>query len=284
MAQDRTAFPIRPLFESKFGIRLLYCGRYECKPEWRIESFHFPENMTGFFFLERNCCRVSINDRSFKANQGDLIIMQAGDRVELRHSPAEPITALSLGLALEYGIIPNVVLHRAFERRYRISNQQTYIEAFDAILQSLSRPLAIRDLAASGALLQWGAYLLDETQAPLKHPGDSRGVKQKILAVQAWITTHLSQPLTLTDMARETGWHPIYFHRVFKRETGSTPVHWLEDRRMDAARQYLATTDLAVGEVSRAVGYEDPFYFSRVFRKHFGSPPLQFRKSGRVFC
>ena len=98
------------------------------------------------------------------------------------------------------------------------------------------------------------------------------------------MTPRLGEPvletITLRDWAGSTGWNPAYFCRLFKLETAYRPMKWLEERRMEIARELLLGGDLSIAHVAESVGYPDSFYFSQVFKKHFGKPPLQYRKSG----
>jgi AraC-like DNA-binding protein len=85
----------------------------------------------------------------------------------------------------------------------------------------------------------------------------------------------------LADWARAAGLTPVYFGRAFKRETGLKPMEWLNQRRLQLARQQLANTRQSVAEIADACGFACPFYFSRVFKKHFGQSPSEFRASAR---
>ncbi len=274
----------RPLFETHLGLRVLYCGRFRCRPDWAIKSIRFPVEMIGFFFVEKNHCWAVVNGRHLVLKQGDLLVLHGRDELTMGHDPAAPNTALSISLALKQGPVANTLLQRKFARRHRISNPREYVIRFDAILAGLASPLGIRDAMAAGALLQWIAYVLEETKAPLETRMSVEGnVVDKVLASQAWVMARLGKVVILEEWSREMGWHPVYFERVFKRETGLTPMRWLKERRMDAARQYLSGTAQTVTEIARAVGYADPFYFSRVYKMHFGRSPLRHRKSGMDF-
>ena len=217
-----------------------------------------------------------------KAGFIKILLMRSGDEYQSRHDPSSPITVLSLALALEQGMVSNLLLQRKFTRRYKIKNPREYAAKFEAILAGLESPLGVRDWAVSGALLQWIVYILIETGPPLETTSNTFGV-DKVLAAQSWANSHLGTVIHLGGWAKAVNWHPVYFERVFKRETGLTPMRWLEERRMDAARQYLLGVNKSVTEIAEAVGYSDPFYFSRVFQKHFGKPPLRYRKSGFAF-
>jgi len=281
MSKQPAMRPWRLLFESRLGVRLLYCGRFMCKPTWRIDSDRLPSGMIGFFFLEKNGCSSVVNGRHLSLNEGDMQVLRTGDVLTMRHNPARPITALSLSLAVEQRDMPNILLQRKFARRYRIRNSRQYIERFDAILAALQSPLALRDWMVTSAVLQWLMFLIGETGAPLSAQGEpGEGAVDRVLFAQAWASTRLDSVIELEQWACAVGWHHVHFERVFKQETGLTPMRWLEERRMEAARQYLCGTNKSVTEIAAAVGYADSFYFSRVFRKHFGHPPARYRKLG----
>ena len=107
----------------------------------------------------------------------------------------------------------------------------------------------------------------------------ARDVVDRILAAEAWAAPRLAQVITLADWARAAGWTPVYFGRAFRRETGLKPMEWLNQRRLQVARQQLANTRQGVAEIAEACGFACPFYFSRVFKKHFGQSPVSYRKA-----
>jgi AraC-like DNA-binding protein len=70
---------------------------------------------------------------------------------------------------------------------------------------------------------------------------------------------------------------PSSFHTHFKHITGTTPLQYIKDVRLIAARDLLRTQDDSVSAVSYAVGYESPTHFSRDFARKFGQPPSRAR-------
>ena len=98
-----------------------------------------------------------------------------------------------------------------------------------------------------------------------------------ILKVQDWLDTHYSQPVTLEALALMSGLAERSLIRRFKAATGDTPTGYLQVLRIEAARQHLENSRVAVEEVTRLVGYEDVSSFSRLFRKHTGLAPGVYR-------
>lgn len=68
------------------------------------------------------------------------------------------------------------------------------------------------------------------------------------------------------------------FSHLFKEATGVTPRKYVEQKRIDAAKELLTTSELHIAEVALSVGYEDVYYFSRVFKKLVGIAPLAYSK------
>ncbi|MCE9506834.1 MAG: AraC family transcriptional regulator [Alphaproteobacteria bacterium] len=284
MGRPVPVIPRRFLFETSLGVRLMFCGRFKCAPKWSIPPEKIPAALISFFFLEKNGCWATVNGIRTALRQGDLKVSRGGDILSMGHDPARPITALSVSLAVEQGVIPNILLQRKFARRYRIKDPVQYRKRFDAILQALQSPVAVREWKITGAVLQFLALILEETAAPLSaQVMMDEGTVDRILIAQTWANARLGSPLSLEQWARAVNWHPVHFDRVFKQQTGVTPMRWLNERRMQAARQFLSGTSKTVAEIAEELGYRDPFYFSRVFRRHFGQSPRQCRKQGMEF-
>ncbi len=69
-----------------------------------------------------------------------------------------------------------------------------------------------------------------------------------------------------------------YLTRLFKRETGMTPLQYLKDRRLENAARILAVNygRSSISETAQMCGFNDPLYFSRQFRNKFGVSPRDY--------
>ena len=68
-----------------------------------------------------------------------------------------------------------------------------------------------------------------------------------------------------------------YFGKIFKEAVGETPQEFLLKYRMTKAAELLKLTQLSVGEISSAVGYENQLHFSRAFKSVYGASPKKWR-------
>ena len=88
---------------------------------------------------------------------------------------------------------------------------------------------------------------------------------------------HLTERMTLTDVAAAADLSPTYLAHLLKKETGKTFTDWLTERRMNKARELLSHTPLKIADVAAAVGFDDEAYFARRFRQKYGEPPGRYR-------
>lgn len=100
--------------------------------------------------------------------------------------------------------------------------------------------------------------------------------------VQKYIMEHISEELRIEDMSKLFNYHPNYFIRLFRQETGYTPYQYIVQMRMQYAVIQL-NRGLPNDEVCYACGYTDSSTFTRAFRKYYGISPQKYRRGYRKF-
>ena len=92
-----------------------------------------------------------------------------------------------------------------------------------------------------------------------------------------YINHHFDSPITLKNLAAETGITTGYICQLFKRHTGCTVTQYINRLRCYRAIS-LIETGMSVTQASLAVGYNDYNYFSRVFKRFVGIRPTDSMK------
>jgi transcriptional regulator GlxA family with amidase domain len=96
-----------------------------------------------------------------------------------------------------------------------------------------------------------------------------------------WIEKNAHLPLTLRDIARRASTSERTLNRHFKRETGQTPMQWVNSVRIRHAQELLETTSDSIENVSRRVGFASVTNFRDQFRRLAGVAPLGYRNAFR---
>ena len=105
--------------------------------------------------------------------------------------------------------------------------------------------------------------------------------EQQIVArTKAYVQHHMAKAFTLDDLAEAVGLSKYHFCREFKKATRVTPMAFVRQVRVEAARSLLLSTSLTLKVIAEQVGFSDEFQLSRVFRRVTGLAPSQVRLGG----
>lgn len=94
-----------------------------------------------------------------------------------------------------------------------------------------------------------------------------------------YIRKHIYENITLNTLTTITCLSKDHFIRLFKKETGISPLKYLNQKKIEKAQLILVTSSLTIKEVAYRLAFEDYSYFNRVFKKTTGLTPQQYRYS-----
>lgn len=98
-------------------------------------------------------------------------------------------------------------------------------------------------------------------------------------ATRAWAHQRLERTLTVAELARHACVSERTFARRFRAETGTTPLRWLLERRIDRARELLEATDLPIEVVAQRCGFGSGAALRQHFRRQTASTPTTYRRT-----
>lgn len=99
--------------------------------------------------------------------------------------------------------------------------------------------------------------------------------------VEMYITENYQKPLTLDYLADHCHGSPYHLHRVFKSIKRITPLEYVQQIRMNKAKEYLDQTDLPIKEIGKLVGIPNPTRFSTLFKEKNNQTPSHYRKNNK---
>lgn len=106
---------------------------------------------------------------------------------------------------------------------------------------------------------------------------DTVRATQVAAAASSFIRDHLTDPLSVADIADHVGYSEFHFSRIFSSVVRSSPIPYLTALRFQRAKQLLLTTDEPVVDICHAVGFSSTGTFSRRFAAEVGVAPGRIR-------
>ncbi len=92
-----------------------------------------------------------------------------------------------------------------------------------------------------------------------------------------YLNENISQTVNLEDISKQFSYSLSSIKRIFKEETGSSIISYLNNLRMEKAKELLGNKHLSIGEIANKVGFSNTYYFSNSFKKKWGESPSKFR-------
>ena len=96
-----------------------------------------------------------------------------------------------------------------------------------------------------------------------------------------FLHAHFSESLTLDDIARSVGTHPVHLARMFRRYHHCTIGEYVRKLRIESACREISTTDCQLALIASRTGFYDQSHFSRTFKRMMGITPGQYRAAFR---
>lgn len=100
----------------------------------------------------------------------------------------------------------------------------------------------------------------------------------RITKTVLYIRKHLNEAIELEKLAEISCLSKDHFIRLFKKELGTTPLQYINQKKIEKAQLLLITEELAVKEIAFQLAFDDYSYFNRLFKKTTGVTPQEYRR------
>jgi transcriptional regulator GlxA family with amidase domain len=102
--------------------------------------------------------------------------------------------------------------------------------------------------------------------------------RKQIEETRSWILDHLEQDLPVEKLAAKAGMSPRHFARIFQKDTGTTPAHFVERLRVETARRRLEESRDKLEKVANDCGFGSSQTLRRSFLRVLHVPPNDYRR------
>lgn len=101
----------------------------------------------------------------------------------------------------------------------------------------------------------------------------------RIQKALTYIKNNISSNINIEQIAETVCLSKDHFIRAFKHEIGTTPLQYINQKKIEQAQLMLFTDNVSIKSIAYMLGFEDPSYFNRLFKKATGSTPLDYRNN-----
>nr|WP_275901029.1 AraC family transcriptional regulator [Paenibacillus periandrae] len=103
--------------------------------------------------------------------------------------------------------------------------------------------------------------------------------KLNLQDIKSYIENNFARPITVEKIAQVYFVSYVYLSRAFKSEFAVNITDYMQQLRMEKAKEWIVIDRIPIKAVAEMCGYEDVAYFYRVFKKYFGIAPGEMRKN-----
>lgn len=93
-----------------------------------------------------------------------------------------------------------------------------------------------------------------------------------------YIESHITEDITMHEVANHVNISPFYFHKGFSILCGYSIAEYIRNRRMSLAGEELITSNITIIELAMKYGYDSPDSFTKAFSRFHGHTPLTVRR------
>lgn len=245
------------------------------------EAHDFPE----LIYVIRGKHSLSLDSRPYELSAGQLMIYEPGAYHELRGLSEAEVYIISFELS-------GGSLAEIYNRVITLtpSQKRTFISIMDGALACFTKRAA--GSAVRGMITKDGTseYELSRIRKQLEFfliDIQPEGVKKSSSdtdfdRVANFLSEHLSENLTLTDIAAGTGMSVSKLKMLTREKCGGGAINYFIEMKIEEAKRKISIGELNFTEIAESLGFCSLHYFSRIFKKVVGVTPSEYKANGVV--
>lgn len=252
------------------------------------EELYHSHDYLEMAFVMSGVGRYRIADKMYDVKEGDLLIFNPG----VKHQAFLP-EGKDMGTTEFFVGFSEIQLQGMYKNYIPLSTEGNILHTSGELRQKIFKICSAmeteKSLSEQGRyfvmkayLMQWLVYVIRALSKPVEVPSgysfESVNKKYVVEQIVNYFEDHYSEKISLERIAENMYLSTFYISKIFKSETGDTPIRHLINIRLEKAREILEQRPgMNIKEVAAMVGYEDAYHFSKQFKKHYGISPSQVR-------
>lgn len=249
-------------------------------------DFHTHHQAYEFVYIEKGKSTWEVDGVYYTTHAGDLFFTKPGALHRGRYDVMEPCQLWWMLLNapaqqaqetwswLKCSLEESCSLQHQLEQLPRITHLGTrFAEHFSKLKEAIEQRDALSNLKVRNVLLTILFALFEQASMSTQ--------KQNTAELTQVMKTTLARDWTwrprVDEIAEKLGYSPSHFFKLFREQSGLSPISYMERLRIDEACQTLQLTDDKITDISNRLGYATSQHFATSFIRHTGYTPSAWR-------
>ena len=262
---------------------------YVSKVKMMNDGVYHDHDFAELSYILSGKAKYLVEDKEYEVEAGDLLICNPGVKhAHIVTNPKEPTIEFIAGFTDFHfkNMAPNSI---------ELSNHSYILHTNAELKQELTKHcysmIAERESDQAGMYFMLKAHLMQLLLLVMREIADVEKTEQKGCNFETYnknyavnrIITYLNEnyedKISLEQIAHNMYLSPVYISKIFKEETGESPINYLIKIRLEKAKDILLNSEGgSIKSIANQVGYDDVYHFSKLFKKYYGISPLYYKK------
>lgn len=263
---------------------------FASKQKMLTESIYHDHDFAEITYILSGKGRYLVEGKEYEVEAGDLIMCNPGVKHQnIMVNPKEPTVEFFTGFTDFHfkNMPPNSIVLK--EDGYLMHTSSLVKQEFSKHCYEM---IVENEACKVGKYFMLKAHLIQMLLLIIREITEEEITEQKSYNFESYnksyavkkIINYLSEnyesKISLDKIARNMYLSPVYISKIFKEETGESPINFLIKIRLEKAKDILlSASNGSIKHIANSVGYDDVYHFSKLFKKYYGISPLNYKKN-----
>ena len=262
---------------------LLYISKSKFENDWHSTAHFHP--FTEIFFITDGKGAFYLNDHIVNVNKWDLIVINSNclhtEKSSLSDVPLEYIVLgvdnLLLNFQESYSLTSNEQQIKLYEIMNFSKEKELFLNYFNNLINEIEKKEFNYEIICKSILNMLITHIIRSKTSLLFIEESREKLNLECIKIKNYIDSHYSQNITLDFLSNLTYMNKFHLVHTFTKQIGLSPINYAINKRIQEAKNLLATTSYSIRDIASIVGFCNSSYFSQMFKKVAGVTPKNYR-------
>lgn len=262
---------------------LLYISKSKFENDWHSTAHFHP--FTEIFFITDGKGDFQLDDKIVNVNKWDLIVINPNclhtEKSSLSDIPLEYIVLgvdnLLLNFPNSYSLTDNEKQIKLYEIMNFTKDKDLILDYFNKLINEIEHKEFNYEIVCKSVLTLFITHIIRSTTSLLFVEESQEKLNLECIKIKNYIDSHYSQNITLDYLSDLSYMNKFHLVHTFTKQIGISPINYVINKRIQEAKNLLATTNYSIRDISSIVGFSNSSYFSQMFKRISGITPKNYR-------